>query len=408
MARIDDFKNAYKNNPVGIYLFAALIPINPKFYTLGIILLVVDLIIRKFIIRLEATPTKKSVIQINYWLIIFFLLHVTGLFYSENVGFATMDIGMKLSFLVFPILFLIYPLKVNWTYLAKAFILGAIISIFVSVGHATYVYMKEGFFSNFFDSRLSFLMHRSYWASYLIVAYSFSWYLFLKKELSTIGSATLLVLFSLFTFMSGSKMGILILLIITSSWIIYLITKNKKYKLGLISVGLFLGVGWTTYTYAPQLNTRINNGIQSIFGGEKIEPTSTESNDARILVWSSALDEIKENPLLGVGTGDIKDQLKARNIKNGYTGIASLNLNAHNQFFNTQLALGIFGLIALVLSFVQPFMKATGELKFILRSIVGILFLSLLTESFFETQAGIIPGAFLLSLIGSSPTLKNK
>lgn len=401
MGKVEIFQSWYRKHPIGIYLFSALIPINPRFYTLGIILLIIDLIIRKFLLHQSPVTHKKLSSGINYGLVLFFLLHVTGAIYSENTAFASMDIGMKVSFLIFPFIFLIYPLRVNWFRLSKAFILGAIISIVLSVGHATYIYMNEGFYSNFFDSRLSFMMHRSYWATYIAIAYSLSWYLYLKKELSTGSAASLLLLFSAMIFMSGSKMGILILLIITISWITFFITTKKKYKLGLVSLGLFLGVGWTIYNYAPQLNTRINNGIESVFGGKKIAPTSTESNAARILVWSSALDEIKENALFGVGTGDIKDQLKARNIKNGYTGVAEMNMNAHNQFLNTQLALGVLGLLALLFSFIQPFIRANKEHQFALRTIVVILFLSLLTESFFETQAGIIPGAFLLSLIGS-------
>lgn len=401
MGKVKQFLNWYRENPAGIYLFSALIPVNPKLYTLGIILLVLDLLIRKSVLRQQPKQNKRSNCIINYGLILFFLLHVIGLFYSENIDFATMDIGMKVSFLLFPLLFLMYPLKVNWIHFGKALIIGAMFSIFISVAHATYRYINDGFFSNYFDSHLSFLMHRSYWATYLVMAYSFSWYLFLKKELSTILASVLLILFSCFTFMSGSKMGIFILLIVTISWVIYLITKKKKYRLGLLSLGLFLIVGWTIYNHAPQLNTRINSGIQSVFGGGTIEPTSTESNTARILVWSSALDEIQENLLFGVGTGDIKDHLKDRNIKNGYTGVAELNLNAHNQFFNTQLALGIFGFFALLFSFIHPYLMARKEHQFLLRSIIMILFLSLLTESFFETQAGIVPGAFLLSLIGS-------
>ena len=116
------------------------------------------------------------------------------------------------------------------------------------------------------------------------------------------------------------------------------------------------------------------------------------------------MDEIKEHPIWGVGTGDIKDELYQRNLSNGYTGVAEMHLNAHNQFLNIYLAIGILGFLTLLLSFLKPFWRIRGEHQFVVRSLVVILFLSLLTESFFETQAGIVPGAFILSLIANYST----
>lgn len=394
-------RNIYLNNPIGIYLFAFLIPINPKFYTIGVILLVLDLLVRKLVLKQDALLKKNGARTVNFGIAAFYIMHVIGLLHTENMDFAFMDLGMKVSFLLFPIIFFFYPITIEWVKFAKIFIFGAICSIVISLLHATAVYLDEGFYSNFFDSRLSFMMHRSYWATYLVMAYSFSWFLFFKKEINPIFTTILLVLFSLLTFMSGSKMGILILILTTIGWIGYLVVKKKAFILGIASLLLFSVVGWTIYNYSPQLNTRIKAGIESMFGGKTIDPLSTESNAARILVWTSALDEIKENFFFGAGTGDIKDQLKERNLKNGFTGIAEQNLNAHNQFFNTQLALGLLGLLALLASFIQPFVRASKDYQFIMRSIIFILFLSLLTESFFETQAGIVPGAFLLSLLGS-------
>lgn len=394
-------KELFLTHPVGIYLFAFLLPIYPKFYTLGILLLLIDLIIRRVSLRQKNHPNTSIIKRFNSGAVLFFILHLTGILYSSNTTFAWSDIGMKASFVLFPIIFLFYPKSIDWENFGKSFIAGAVFSIILCLTNAAITYWQDGFVANFFDSHLSFLMHRSYWATYLVMAYSLTWFLYNKKLLSTIISVILLLLFSLLTFMSGSKMGILVLIFTTLAWVIYVVIKKKAFIMGMISLVLFLIIGGGTYTYSPQLQTRIQAGVQSLTSSSSISPTSTESNAARILVWSSALDEIKEHPIWGVGTGDIKDELYRRNLANGYTGVAEMHLNAHNQFLNSYLAIGILGLMSLVLSFLIPFRRIKGEHQFVVRSLVVILFLSLLTESFFETQAGIVPGAFILCLIAN-------
>lgn len=128
--------------------------------------------------------------------------------------------------------------------------------------------------------------------------------------------------------------------------------------------------------------------------------TQYKVHNVGVVFWAQYL-KCWLNFLLGVGTGDVKDELKKQNLKSGYTGVAALNMNAHHQFLNTHAAIGLFGLISLALSFFTAFYMGIRQQVILLPILVTILFLSLLTESFFETQAGIIPGAFLLSFIGS-------
>jgi O-antigen ligase len=176
------------------------------------------------------------------------------------------------------------------------------------------------------------------------------------------------------------------------------IETKKAYLLGLFTLLFMLGIGLGVDYFAPQLSTRLKSGM-AVFSGKDIDPTTTESNAARILVWRSSMKVIQENFVFGVGTGDIKDKLKAQYLKDGYTGVAELNMNAHNQFLNTHVAIGIVGSLTLLLSFIFAYLRSLKQEK-TLSIIVLILFSSLLTESFFETQAGIIPGAFFLAFIG--------
>jgi O-antigen ligase len=133
---------------------------------------------------------------------------------------------------------------------------------------------------------------------------------------------------------------------------------------------------------------------------EERDKNSFESTTARILMWDTAYDLIKENFWFGVGTGDVKDELQKRNYEKGFTGVADKNFNSHNQFLNSHVAIGFFGVLFLLLSFVTPIIFSRRNYKYLKVGVVLILFLSLMPEAFLETQAGIVPVAFFLSLFG--------
>ena len=144
---------------------------------------------------------------------------------------------------------------------------------------------------------------------------------------------------------------------------------------------------------------RFNLMINSVFTST---PDKSDSNNIRLTVWSSSVDIITENPFFGVGTGDVKQAIKKRSQVLGNKEIAEKNFNAHNQFLNSGVALGIPALLILLGVFVSGF---TFILRFYKsRLVVGLIlfsiFLFMLTESGFERQAGIVPFTFLICLLG--------
>ena len=57
---------------------------------------------------------------------------------------------------------------------------------------------------------------------------------------------------------------------------------------------------------------------------------------------------------MGVGTGDVKDHLLEKYREKQMFNALGLELNAHNQYLQTTLALGIMGLVILMLTLVLP------------------------------------------------------
>jgi O-antigen ligase len=125
---------------------------------------------------------------------------------------------------------------------------------------------------------------------------------------------------------------------------------------------------------------------------------------ARFLTWESSIQIIKENFWFGVGTGDVKDELRQQYSDSGYFALEKYNLNSHNQFLNSHVALGVFAPLFLLMAlFVNLLKKRPFDKYYSWRfGVIIILFLSLLTESTLEAQAGIMPYAFLLCFFYSS------
>lgn len=400
MTRTKAFLNFLTQHSLSIYLFAFAIPLNPKWLGLGILIIVLEHLIKRNFRRPTEYKDIISFQKASVWLFLFYLMHLVGMTYSDNTSFGWMDIGMKASFGIFPVVLLLFKPKINLYIFFKAFIFGAIISI-ISCYYLSYLIYEETRQPwHFREMYLSHFMHRSYWAAYLALAFIFSVYLVIQKKINFLIGIILALTFFSVVFITGSKTGIIIAIMSTIILFIYIVRITKKWKLGFglaIISGIALSV---TLNFFPSVKDRIIRSYQYASGELSIDVNKTESTASRLLLWETALELIKEKPLFGTGTGDVKDVLIQRNFDKGYTGIAEKKLNAHNQFLNSWIAIGVLGVIFLLFSFLSPFIFSHKEHAFIQRLILFVLFSSMLTESFLETQAGIIPVAFFLSLFG--------
>lgn len=390
-----------KSNALGVYLFAFLIPLNPKYLGYGILIIVLEQLIRRNFAPLSNYKQFFNWKNAGLWLFLFYLMHFVGMLYTENTSFGWMDIGMKASFGIFPIVFVLFNFKIDLKILFKSFIAGALIGVVVCFYLSYLNYAETGKPWHFRESYLSHFMHRSYWATYLVLAFVFSLYLVVKKQLNIALGGILALLFFAVVFITGSKAGILILIVCTIAMLIYIakVTGQFKWALGLGVLAVVILI--TTLSYFPSVTNRIKSSYKYATGEYSIDVENSESTASRILMWKTSFELIKEKPLFGVGTGDVKDAIVQRNTEKGYVDVAQRNMNAHNQFLNTWVALGVFGAVFLFCFFLFPFLYPPSDETFVSRLIIFVLFASLLAESFLETQAGIIPVAFLMCLPGS-------
>jgi hypothetical protein len=115
----------------------------------------------------------------------------------------------------------------------------------------------------------------------------------------------------------------------------------------------------------------------------------------RLEFWKTAKKIIEEQPLLGVGTGDVQDAFDLRYYLDETSLSEKNRRRAHNQYLTIWLTFGIFGLIYFLFYLLWPL---RGNWESFYPVFLAIAMLSFLTEDTLETQAGVTFFAFFNAL----------
>jgi len=116
----------------------------------------------------------------------------------------------------------------------------------------------------------------------------------------------------------------------------------------------------------------------------------------RLEYWKTALDVIRKNWLIGVGTGDVQQAFNLMYADNHSRLEPEFRHRAHNQFLEFGATFGIIGLIWFLIALFYPVFQLK-KFDFLYISLFIIAFLSMLTEDTLETQAGITFFTFFTS-----------
>jgi O-antigen ligase len=355
---------------------------------------------------LDDVKTKLNKVFINKWFLIFitfFLIHVLGYFFSSNKLEALTAIEIKLSFLAFPILF--YASVFNEVQVKKiliSFVSGCFIASLLNVFRAIYLYLFNDI-NAFFYTEFSYFMHPSYFAMYLIFAqliilfFYNKWLSHLSHLYFKLGFISSLFLITIF--LCSSKMGLItaFLLLPTSFFVILYHKGYKKIIMGLVVV--FFVAFLSAYKIFPTPFERMKYALKVSTNTENIDKTDGESTAVRILIWKESIQIIKNNFLFGTTPGDANDFLVESYKHDGLTGALRKNLNAHNQFLQTFIGTGIFGLVLLCIFTFGAVIYGFITKNYILLLFSVLVIFNFLVESMLQAQAGFIFFVFFFCLL---------
>lgn len=222
-------------------------------------------------------------------------------------------------------------------------------------------------------------IHHSYMAVYIIAGLAFlysecvnSEKLNAKKIALIAVCAICLLLFLLFI---NSRTGTLSLIILLMMCWLHLCFVRKKYRASLIAVVALVAVGSVVFFTLPDNYRRLSTTTEQVAQGD--------NSDLRIGIFQNAWMVIKDNVVFGVGTGDVIDELTP------YYGSREDVSRPHNQYLETWMAIGLPGLITLLLMFLLPMLYAYKRRCYLMVAIIAIFAISNLFESSLERQMGM-------------------
>ena len=320
-----------------------------KFVPIGLIILLLAWLYESFIAKTinldyKTKSLKKSLIILT----IPFTLALLGLIHTSKLSKGFEDLSRLLPFLVFPFLLLSLPhdrKKKLLTTVLFGFTFGLFIrfglDFYKSAIDYTYDYKIQNFFYTYLDSDTN------------IVSISFC-ILLLQSRL-------------------------VILFFFVSLGIIFIIYWKNKQKWSIFITGIFCGLLMlipvfkgrfqVVVTESKKLNTTDTNIVSDSVPIESLPCMSSE--ELRFNSLKSSWKIFLQHPIIGVGTGDWRDELLKEYIDSNLQCNAHEQTAPHNQYLRTLLKYGILGFLIYLYYIFKLFhfsrsKKLFGQIPFLL------------------------------------------
>lgn len=340
-----------------------------------------------------------------YLLPLFFLLYILSLLYTDDLSNGVNQMTRHLPYILIPLFFITTVIDdkikrnillvflfstILFLLMADAYAVLDIIktdSYIIRVGNGDYYkFLSYGLtrvFSDWHPTLVSLFLMMS-----LVITIQ---YLFKSEKKIAI---PLIVFIILNIFLIKSLIGILCLFFMISIFLVASIKRNI-YKVGLV---FFLVLLASVFYFINPL--RIDK-IQQ-FKKTQIEITDKEEDrnvlSIRLVKWSSALNLYKQNPIMGVAPGDLKQNLVNQYMENGFEFAAANRFGPHNQFLQILAAFGLLGLLLFFVVIIYPlFLRLDPNNLYVWFLMITLMFF--LTEDVLERQQGIVFFSFFYTLL---------
>jgi len=338
---------------------------------------------------------------------------VTGAHYLERI----------LTALIFPLLFLLNSKnnKLNFHYIYLVFLFSCLLRYFVFLTGA--LELELVFISDYWKEMVIQLnqlfkekaLHPSYFSMYLGFCSIICYYFFSSSSKTRNKTFWIALLFILiFINLSiGSKMPFIATLVSLIFGLLLHVAniskgRGKKRLIVALTTGIII-FGAYFYSVPNTIQQDLKN-YYNYFNDQDFENAydynqlgtnysiETWSKTNRIYIWKSSIGLLKSNFLLGVGTGDIKDELNHQYIIDNQKYLADKNANTHNQYLDYFIKFGIIGFLILTFLFYSYFKTSMSKHKYIYFMFLCLVFTCMITENILSRQFGIVFFFFFNSL----------
>ncbi len=347
------------------------------------------------------------------WLpILLFVLYALGVLYSDDKETAGRMLEQKLALLLLPVLVgsarQFKSRHLGWSLwvfvlssaaaMAVAFVLAIINGTSGMYGDITFLdmvtYEKLAGTIGFQPIYLSLYMVFACFAIYALGRFErFSEQFFFGRNVLV---ALLFFFFFVSVVLLSSRMEIMVLFVSLAVLIVIGVRPLKRQlrytgvyvAMLLLALLMILGSTENKQRFTEMIDIE-SDYTQDRYGGRSI----------RFHKWLNTLERWSENPILGVGTGDMQRELNATYARNDFQLALDYSFNPHNQYLETLLTIGIAGFLTLIAWMGSLCWLGWRHKNWLLLVFGLIASLSMITESMLERQWGIVFICFFATLL---------
>lgn len=242
-------------------------------------------------------------------------------------------------------------------------------------------------------------MHHAYIALYIVVALVFIYWVLsaqwaaMPRRLRTL-FLVIVPLMLLYDIIVNSRAGIMMMYFSIVACMLHLALYYRRWRTALSAGLLLLAFCVLTEAFLPGHEMRVVNTIRQTATGEV--------EDTRITITRYTTEAFKDKPLTGYGAGDYREHLVDTYSDNDFTDAADHRLNAHNQYLESLLSSGIFGLVSLIAMLAMPLLVAflqRSRYFWLIAILTVIVAANFLFESMLERQMGLLFIGFLIAVM---------
>lgn len=365
---------------------------------------------------------KKNPVALAFMAL--FVLYLIGVFYTDetHVGFKSLE--TKVPLLLFPLI--LGSASIEREYLRKTLLTFAYLCAglsLVALIYQSFVVLEKNDFNYFFSDGLVSIMDKRavFYAMYVV----FSILILVddlwknlgksssKKKVLTISTIIFLLLF-LFLLATRASLAIVLVMLVTSLLVVGIRYGKLKYALPIVAALMVFLMGLALIF--PQTVARFKSLRNISYDFTNTEGTyhfSGEDSDSkwngvnlRLAKWVCAIGVISENPL-GVGTGDVKNEMVEAYKKRNFAYAAEKRFDPHNQYLDTAVAIGISGLFVLLFCYFYALFEAIRRKSWLTSMFLILVITCSITESTLSSAQGIIFICFMLFILLSRVTTRN-
>ncbi len=390
----------FKKREDGFMEFTILIASIALFFSSVQYLVILPVLLYLFNCKIDKVVFTKSKLPFLF-IFLYVLWTYTSLIYSSNLreGAHYIEKGLPLFMIAFLGLFTKPKIRVSFDYFRFSYRIGATVFLLVCIAYLFYAYFSGHLLGQINVNGLSNVdsfnpfMHRTYASSILLMGVVVLAEDIIKGARSRVVSVVGLFIILAFVYWSGARVAFVSACILLATlFVVYALGRMKKVWLYVSFISLI-----AIFAMAIISSPRMQRSIWDVKQGLEI----SRSFD-RYTSWKTALAISKDHLLLGVGVGDVQDELNKRYISSGFTLSAHRNLNVHNQYLQTLIETGVIGVLLLLAFFVSLIYSLDKRQRIYAVSFVVIYGVNFMFESMLLRNIAVFPIVFWLFVFYSN------